>query len=129
MTEIKDFRVGQKVFVRITGNAARGKDKDKLIEEWVVSKVGKKYVYAKPSKDSRWEVCFEKSESNMAMQQKTEYCVDYILYASKQEIEDEQEQFKLWKKISSIFGYLSVDYSISLDKLRRINAILEESGN
>lgn len=129
MAEIKDFKVGQTVYVRITGNEARGKDKDKLLQEYVVSKVGRKYVYAKPSNGSQWEVCFEKNGNGTGLRQKTEYCVDYILYSSKQEIEDEQERLKLWNKISSVFGYLSVDDSVSLDQLQRINAILEERGN
>ena len=34
--DIKDFKVGQNAFVRLTGNASRGKKGDELIEEWEV---------------------------------------------------------------------------------------------
>ena len=40
--DIKDFTVGQKVYVELTGNAKRYKKEDELIEEWEVVKVGRK---------------------------------------------------------------------------------------
>ena len=129
MAEIKDFKVGQTVYVRITGNEARGKNKDELIQKWVVSKIGKKYVYAKPSNDSWQEVCFGKDEYTGKFNQKTNYCVDYILYLNRQEIEDENEQSELWKKIADVFRRYGINYKVSLEQLRRINAILKESEN
>ena len=44
--ELKEFKVGQKVWVRCIGDSARGKTGKELIQEWVVVKIGKKYVYA-----------------------------------------------------------------------------------
>ena len=45
--DIKDFKVGQNVFVRLTGNASRGKKGDELIEEWEIISVGRKLIKAK----------------------------------------------------------------------------------
>ena len=44
---IKDFKVGQKVYVKLINNVARGRDKDELIEEWEVTKIGRKFLTAK----------------------------------------------------------------------------------
>ena len=45
--DLKDFKVGQTVWVQLTGNEARGKHGDELIEEWEVVTVGKTYIHAK----------------------------------------------------------------------------------
>lgn len=39
--ELKEFKVGQKVWVRCIGDSARGKTGKELIQEWVVVKIGK----------------------------------------------------------------------------------------
>ena len=44
--DLKDFKVGQTVWIRLTGNAIRGKRGDELIEEWVIDKIGRKYITA-----------------------------------------------------------------------------------
>lgn len=43
---IKDFKVGQTVFVEQIENAKRRKGGKEIIEEWEITKVGKKYIYA-----------------------------------------------------------------------------------
>lgn len=41
---IKDFKVGQTVYVQLTGNAA--KRSSECIEEWEITSVGRKYIKA-----------------------------------------------------------------------------------
>ena len=49
--ELKDLKIGDTVYCRITGNAARGRKKEELIEEWEIIKIGIKYITAKPKKN------------------------------------------------------------------------------
>ena len=66
--DIKDFKVGQNAFVRLTGNAGKGKSGDELIEEWEVISVGRKLIKAKRMGWS--DVCaitFEKREKEKSI--------------------------------------------------------------
>ena len=123
--EIKDFKVGQTVFVELTGNAKIGKSVDQLIEEWTVSKVGKKYVHA-GRKGSGFPIRFEKNNCGNAnvFVQKTEYVVDYLLYASKADIEEKMEYEELSSTITGIFRHGS-NKRLSLEQLRKIKEIIE----
>ena len=122
--DIKDFKVGQTVYVRLYGNAAEGKSEDKIIEEWIVTKVGKKYLYAKPKEGWGRDVIFEKRRYDDNFVNKTEYSISYVIYLDKQDILDEMEYFKLSSFIENEFRYSQKQYS--LDQLRRIKAIIDE---
>lgn len=50
---IKDFKVGQTVYVELTGNASRGKTAEQCIEEWEITSVGRKYIRAGRKSDGR----------------------------------------------------------------------------
>ena len=126
--DIKDFTVGQKVYVELTGNAKRYKKEDELIEEWEVVKVGRKYVYAR-KKGCNTAVKFEKKDYGTYKEQfveKTDYSEDYILYASKKELEENIEYEELSNDISKMFRYGSSE-KLSLDQLRKIKAVICES--
>lgn len=45
--DIKNFIVGQTVYIRLVGNASRGKSEDSLIEEWEIIYIGRKLIKAK----------------------------------------------------------------------------------
>lgn len=89
---IKDFKVGQTVYVELTGNASRGKTPEQCIEEWEVTSVGRKYINAvKKNPDSfLYKLVFEWSESYGRFVEKTRCSVNYILYPTRQEIEENQ---------------------------------------
>ena len=125
---LKDFKVGQTVWVQLTGNEARGKHGDELIEEWEVVTVGKKYIHAK-KKGYFYPTVFEKREYGYYEKfvQKTEGCVNYILYASKAELEEELEHSRLFDEISQAFRGFGVKHNFSLEQLRKIKAIISES--
>lgn len=82
------IKVGQHVFAELMGNAARGKTGDSLIEEWEVTKVGRKYIYAKAVGGGSFsERCFEYRDGwgygIPAWIEKTDYSPDYALYLDK----------------------------------------------
>ena len=124
--EIKDFKVGQTVWVELTGNASRGKHGDELIEEWEVVTVGKKYIHAQ-KKGCDCPIKFEKRKygNSPKFVEKTNYCVGYILYVSKIELEEKLEYHSLYNDISRAFGMYG-NKRLSLEQLRKIKAILEE---
>ena len=126
--DLKDFKVGQTVWVQLTGNEARGKHGDELIEEWEVVTVGKKYIHAK-KKGYFYPTVFEKREYGYYEKfvQKTEGCVNYILYASKAELEEELEHSRLSNEISQVFRGYGFNRKFSLEQLRKIKAIISES--
>ena len=126
--DLKDFKVGQTVWVQLTGNEARGKHGDELIEEWEVVTVGKKYIHAK-KKGYFYPTVFEKREYGYYEKfvQKTEGCVNYMLYASKVELEEELEHSRLFDEISQAFRGFGVKHNFSLEQLWKIKAIISES--
>lgn len=86
--ELKDFKVGQKVWVRCIGDSARGKKDNELIQEWVVVKIGKKYVYAKPAESQWTPFVFEIREyaGKTRLVEKTTYAPDYLLYTTRKSL-------------------------------------------
>ena len=123
---IKDFKVGQTVWVELTGNASRGKTAEQCIEEWEITSVGRKYIKAgKRAYGRMWrEETFEYKENYKRFVQKTDCCINYILYAAKQEIEESHEKSRLFREIEQRFRYGS-QRDISLEQLRAIHGILE----
>lgn len=126
---VKDFKVGQTVYVELTGNASRGKTAEECIEEWEITSVGRKYIKAGRMAYGRiWgERAFEYREEYNGLAEKTDCCVDYILYATKQEIEEKHEKFRLFQEIERRFRYGS-SRDLSLEQLRAIHGILEGGG-
>lgn len=123
---IKDFKVGQAVYVELTGDASRGKTPEQHIEEWEITSVGRKYIKAckKESGIFRFETTFEYRENYGRFVQKTDYSVNYILYLTRQEIEEKHEKNRLFQEIEQRFSYGS-QRDISLEQLRSIHGILE----
>lgn len=127
---IKDFKVGQTVYVELTGNASRGKTPEQCIEEWEVTSVGRKYIKAckKQSGIFRFETTFEYNDCDGRFEEKTDYCINYVLYTGRQEIEEKHEKIRLFREIEQRFRYGS-QKDISLEQLRAIHSILDgESG-
>lgn len=123
---IKDFKVGQTVYVELTGNASRGKTQEQCIEEWEVTSVGRKYIIAvKKNPDSLlYKLVFEWSESYGRFVEKTRCSVNYILYLTRHEIEESREKSRLFREIERRFRY-GLQRDISLEQLRAIHRILE----
>lgn len=127
--DVKDFNVGQTVYIELTGNASRGKSGNSLIEEWEIVSVGRKLIKAKRKgwKDYFAET-FEKRENgyNGRFVQKTDCSVNYVLYADRREIEEEFERKELLGTISEYFRGFG-DKKISLESLRKIAGLIKEA--
>lgn len=125
---IKDFKVGQTVYVELTGNASRGKATEQCIEEWEITSVGRKYIKAGRKSDGTiWrETTFEYRENYEKFVEKTDYCVDYILYMTRQEIERKFEKSKLLNEIETFFRDWNKPKKLSIGQLKRIKEILEK---
>ena len=125
--DIKDFKVGQIVYIRLTGNASRGKSGDALIEEWEIVSVGRKLIKAKPKGWSDYSAhTFEKRECgwNDRFVEKTDYSVNYVMYTDRQEIEEEFERERLLDFVLAYFrGY--GEKKISLENLRKIAELIK----
>lgn len=133
---IKNFKVGQTVYVELTGNASRRKTADECIEEWEITSVGRKYIKAGRCScgstfgNRVWnETIFEYRESYGRFVQKTDCCVNYILYETRQEIEDEHERERLRINICNMLSDYRTGKKISLEQLRKIKSILDEEKN
>lgn len=127
---IKDFKAGQTVYVELTGNASRGKTQEQCIEEWEITYVGRKYIEAvkKGSDPFLFKTVFEWRENYKRFVQKTDCCVDYILYLERHEIEEKHEKDRLFWEIEDRFRYSS-QRDISLEQLRAIYGILKGKEN
>lgn len=125
---IKDFKVGQTVYVELTGNASRGKTAEQRIEEWEITSVGRKYIKAGRKSGGRiWrEITFEYRESYGRFVEKADCCIDYILYTTRQDIGRKFEKAKLLNEVESFFRDWSKPKNLSIEQLKRIKEILEE---
>lgn len=119
---INDFKVGQKVYIELTGNAKRGKKPEDLIVEAVVEKIGKKYVTVKGYQFKEHDFSYG------GLIQNTNTCIDYVLYPDKKALEDKLQSEFLIKDINTRISRLSLGgwKAISLDSLKKIYEILNE---
>ena len=124
--DLKDFKVGQTVWIRLTGNAIRGKCGDELIEEWVIDKIGRKYITASKKTGYPRGIIFEKSDYGYEGRfvEKTYYCVDYIMYETEQELRDEWEKDKIYRDIRLLFDRFNKN-KMTLEQLRSIKKIID----
>lgn len=124
--DLKDFKVGQTVWIRLTGNAIRGKCGDELIEEWVIDKIGRKYITASKKTGYPKGIIFEKGYGcKDIFVEKTDYCVDYIMYETEQEIRDEMEKDEIYRDIRLFFDSFNKS-KLTLEQLRSIKKIIDE---
>lgn len=123
---VKDFKVGQTVYVELTGNASRRKTPEQCIEEWEITYVGRKYIEAlkKGSDPFLFKTVFEWREEHKSFVQKTAHSINYVLYPTRREIEEKQEKSRLFREIEERFRYGS-QRDISLEQLREIHRILD----
>jgi len=112
-------QIGQRVFLKPVGDAARRGNT--VIKEYIVSKVGRKYFEAW---DGSWKYSAIKFHIE-GLRQVTDYSVDYELYFDMQEIIDERECEVLIDDLRKVIGNYGPP-KLSLDQLRRINAIIKE---
>ena len=113
------LKVGQKVYLQPRVSISR---RDSSIKEGKITKVGTKY-FTYTIGDSLYSYkCYIEN-----LKQVTVYTPDYYVWLDKQELLDAIELKELQMHFYKIFYMHPVSESIkSLDKLRRMKAILEE---
>jgi len=112
--------VGQTLYSLNVCNAAR--NCEQVLTPMIVTKVGRKYFTAQPDGKSYGARDYHLG----SWRQKTEYSPDSELYADPEEWENEKAAFEISKRIRREFNHFSKP-SQTLDQLRRIAAILDES--
>lgn len=105
--EIKDFKVGQTVYLRPVGNALR--NTDGAIKEETIETVGKKYLTLKNYYRMKFGYYGDR------IRDISEYSANYILYTSLQEIEDEKLNAELSRKVQN--------YRFTFEELKKINEL------
>ena len=120
-------KVGDRMFDKAIGNAARGLKEPEITEVEVV-KVGRKYFsctelayVGKPH--SRYHETVYYIDRDV-YREKTDYSPNHALYPSRQAIEDELEAGKLWNDLRDVFGGYGRP-SLSLQALREISEIVK----
>lgn len=108
---IKDFSPGQTVYIL---------SKDHVTERKVNS-VGRKYVKIESNWDERFS---ETDESNNFLVSSNTWGAQDRLFASREDIDDYKEQEELKRKL--LRDVHSWTQKLSLDQLRRIQAIIDE---
>lgn len=112
---VADFKVGQLAYLELIGNAKRGKKKEELIQECVIEAVGRKYVTAKRRK-------FKESDVYDGLVEHTEYSADYILYTTKEAVENKFEKDELLTEIKNFFW--RGGNKLSLEQLKEIKNLI-----
>lgn len=127
--KITDFKPGDKVYIMLTRNAERyirdKNDPEQYVVETTVEKVGRKYLEVSRYSGVRF-MEYETGDRN-CLKQKTDCCVDYLLYRTKEEIISEKKREACLQKVSSFFGScFDRKRTLTCDQLERIIAIIEE---
>lgn len=116
---IKDFKVGQTVFV--VGDGCTQRDRFRTTEAEVV-KIGKKYVTI----NGNWGMQFkEASESRFYLVEHTECGAPRLLFPSREALDEyrELEELKTWVRSATCWDKIK---SYTLAQLRAVKKILEE---
>lgn len=115
---IKDFKVGQTVFVMGDGGAQRDRFRTTAAE---VVKIGRKYVTI----SGNWAIQFEEThESRPYLIEHTEYGVPLLPFPSREAVDDyiEREELKTW--VRTAVGWEKID-RYTLPQLRAVKKISE----
>lgn len=118
----QDFKIGQEVACRYSGNMARYNEGYK---KGVVSKIGRKYITVKIGTFSELQFIIDEKRENDYLYQKTNYSGDYELFPSVKACKEYEEKQKLLREFTSLFDCMSTrKNSLSLQTLRSIKELL-----
>ena len=111
--------VGETLYSLNIGNAARRTEQK--LTPLVVTKCGSKYF----TLGEGWQATQFHIET---WRQKTEYSAEQAIYESPQEWEDENEANNLRERFRKAFDHWNPGPNLSLNQLRRIAEIMNETG-
>lgn len=115
----KDIEIGTTVYLKSGYNTSR---RNMEVVETTITKVGRRYIEVEAGNGVRRGIKFDITNG---LKQVTNYTPEWILYFSKEEIEEEQEYDKLKEICMKAFDRWE-GKEFTIDQLRRIKAILEE---
>lgn len=118
MLRVSDFKVGQKVVVVDNHQYGDG-------QQAVVSKVGWKYVTVQWYSRERYFGVGGLEDAKYLLEN-TDYGTPAMLFPSEEVWKEEKERAELEREIRSASDWRNMT-NLSLDQLRRINAILRET--
>lgn len=118
MVKISDFKVGQTVYMEVIGNAKRHREKEDLIIESKVEKVGRKYVTV-------GRIKFEDTDGRSfdGLVESSEYSPNYILYPSKEVIDEVFYRRRLFSSVNSLLCGKKIE-QLSTEQLEEILKII-----
>lgn len=112
-----NLKVGQKVYVKRIGNAARGPRGSYYTEE-TIRTVGRKWFTLESWPSDRFSIEDMIEDSHG-------YSATLCVYLTEQEILDDQEYSTLKAEITEYFSWMK-QHKPTLDQLRRISQIIKE---
>ena len=121
--EIKDFKIGQEVMI------LRPLLRREAVVPAVVTKVGRKYVWARMS-DNRMDVRFENGADQGygdRFIEHTQYAPEYFLYPTLQQANDAMEVYELQQWLRRTVQWYTIDTirTFTLEQLRAVKEILD----
>ena len=117
-----DFKVGQEVACKYSGNMARRRNGYAVGS---VTKAGHKLITVKIDDNESVQFRLEPDDNREYLLQKSNYVGDYELFPSVQAYLDYEEKDKKAGEIRSILGSYG-DVKLSIDQVRRIYDIVTE---
>lgn len=121
---IKDFKVGDTVY--ILDYRYRSDISEAIVEKALVTKVGRKYVSAKPNKYLHFDIEYKFHDNlNKVYYLASNDTMENKLFRSIQDLNDWKESEALYKEVRSFFGCFYTN--LTLDQLRRIKDIIDEN--
>lgn len=122
--EIKDFKVGQEVAI-----LRSVKSRPDVLVSAVITKVGRKYVWARMS-DDQMGVQFEKGADQGygdRFIEHTQYAPEYFLYLTLQQANDAMEVAELQQWLRRTVRWYTIR-TFTLEQLRAVKEILDPQG-
>lgn len=100
----QNLQIGQTVHILCIGNAKRYYKQENWIQEWIITKIGRKYLTAKRKDAPEWSAYQFDIHDNF--RQKNNESEDYLLFLSKEDllayqVRTEQE-IEIYQSIHSI---------------------------
>ena len=117
--ENRKIEIGMEVLIKQIGNAARHPRGDEILKG-TVTKIGRKYFYVC---EAHWP---EHGARPIAFDTMLDDRSEWHVYLSESDRLEDEETERLRKELTNYFGRM-YKTSLTLDQLRRIDAIIHES--
>lgn len=121
MVSLKDFHVGESAYV-VKGNY----DNNATVSEYIVTSVGRRYVKVRRTELASTISFGASAASDEYLAEAVDFGWKRLLFPTLEQAQNYLEREELRKWVDKAFMYTNAK-TYSLDQLRRVKAILEES--